>query len=230
MADTVYKNSKGDDAMKFVKRISLFFIYPMTMYGLGFASNVAIQEFFYPGDLYEKNVAAEEKVLIEEADEINMDGEIFQETALSADPVITADTSYIVISYDLTEEIAEENEEITPDKYIGYNREKLEDALREYEKSPSLTDLEKGFSNIELLSFSPEKVVVKKNYEKQQGGFYLVNEQNFVVVYDENFKYMYMNTGIMTRDLPMELQTEIINMKYIESEEELYHFLESYSS
>ena len=58
----------------------------------------------------------------------------------------------------------------------------------------------------------------------------LINEQNYVVVYDENFKYRYMNTGISTEDLPEELQTEILNMKYIGSEQELYHFLESYSS
>ena len=36
--------------MKFVKRISLFFIYPLTMFAMGFASNMAIMEFFYPGD------------------------------------------------------------------------------------------------------------------------------------------------------------------------------------
>ena len=39
-----------------------------------------------------------------------------------------------------------------------------------------------------------------------------------------------MDTGIETKDLPKELQDEIMQMKYIEDEMELYHFLESYSS
>lgn len=228
MADTVYKNSKGDYTMKFVKRISLFFIYPMTMYSLGFASNSFIQKTFYPGDLYKAQELIEKNINNEYSPEY--EEEPIQETLVSADPIITADTNYIVISYDMVDKKASENEEVTPDKYIGYNREKLEEALKEYEKSPSLTDLEKGFSNIELVSFSPEKVIVRKNYEIEPKGFYLINEQNYVVVYDENFKYRYMNTGISTEDLPEEIQTEILNMKYIGSEQELYHFLESYSS
>ena len=39
-----------------------------------------------------------------------------------------------------------------------------------------------------------------------------------------------MNTGIRTEDLPQVLQDEIMRMKYIETENELYNFLESYSS
>ena len=35
--------------MKFVKRISLFFIYPISMFSLGFASNMVLMEYFYPG-------------------------------------------------------------------------------------------------------------------------------------------------------------------------------------
>ena len=43
--------------MKFVKRISLFFIYPITMFGLGFVSNMAIQEYFYPGQQENRELA-----------------------------------------------------------------------------------------------------------------------------------------------------------------------------
>ncbi len=41
---------------------------------------------------------------------------------------------------------------------------------------------------------------------------------------------MYMNTGIRMEALPQSLQDEIMLMKYIETENELYNFLESYSS
>lgn len=204
--------------MKFVKRISLFFIYPITMFGMGFGANMAIQEFFYPGKV-QKEEPAEEKP-----------EEIVQEAAVTQDPIITADTNYIVICYDAINGVGEETEEVMPDKYIGLTRQKLEEELREYGESPSLTDLEKGFEYIELLSFSPAKVVVRKSYEKEEEGFFLINEDHNVVVYDKSLMHIYMNTGIRTEGLPENIQKEIIHMKYVESEDELYHFLESYSS
>lgn len=205
--------------MKFVKRISLFFIYPMTMFGIGFLSNTAIQEFFYPGE-----------VVLEETEKVKQQEEPVVETGYAKEAVITANTSYIVLSYDMLKETSCEMPETAPDKYIGLNRESLEMVLKEYNKSPSLTDLEKGFQHAELVSFSPEKVVIQKNYKKQDDGFYLISENHNVMVYDESLKYLYMNTGIRTEDLPEELQNDILHMKYIESESELYHFLESYSS
>lgn len=207
--------------MKFVRRISMFFIYPLTMFSLGFVSNTVIQDYFYPGEQYHED---------EEQESYDKQPEPAVEAAYVPEPIITADTSYVVISYDMQDGTAEETKETTPDSYIGYNREKLEEALSAYDKSPSLTDLEKGFLGIELLSFSPEKVIVKKNYEKQESGFYLLNENHNVVVYDKSLKYMYMNTGIKTEDLPKEVQEEVLHMKFIPSETELYHFLESYSS
>ena len=51
-----------------------------------------------------------------------------------------------------------------------------------------------------------------------------------MVVYDKTLDHVYMNTGIRMEELPVSLQEEIHYMKYVETEEELYHFLESYSS
>lgn len=207
--------------MKFVKRISLFFIYPVTMFGLGFAANMAIDEFFYPGPVQETKTAQNK---VEETEEPVL------ETSYQAEPVVTADTSYVVLSYDALSGELNESEEAAPDKYIGLTREKLSEELKEYEESPSLTDLEKGFSNIELLSFSSARVVVRKNYDREEDGFYLVNEDHTVVVYDKSLTHIYMNTGIQVEELPWTLQSEIMRMKYIETEKELYNFLESYSS
>ena len=209
--------------MKFVKRISLFFILPAFLFVSGFLTNMAIEEFFYPGDM--KNEAGQAEQVKTEKEEAE------EELAVSVSDaqIMTADTEYIVVNYDMISGESTKQEETAPDKYIGLSREKLEEEIREYGESPSLTDLEKGFSHIELLSFSADQVVVQKSYEKADG-FYLVNEDNYVVVYDKDLKYLYMNTGILTEELPQALQQEIIQMKYIESEEELYHFLESYSS
>ncbi len=208
--------------MKFAKRISLFFIYPLSMFSLGFASNMAIMEFFYPG---------------EETADIQMSAKTGQEeeqieVSVSDEPVVTANTSYIVQEYNALDAQIEEIEEKAPDKYIGLDREQLAAEIDNYNQNPSLTDLEKGFQYMELVSFSGAKVVVRKSYEPAESvkGFFLLNENHYVVVYDHSLSQVYMNTDILVEDLPQSLQEEIINMKYVEDEGELYNFLESYSS
>lgn len=85
---------------------------------------------------------------------------------------------------------------------------------------------------MELISFSSEKVVVRKSFEPEQEekGFFLLNENHYVVVYDHQLSQVYMSTDILVEELPEKLQNEILNMKFIEDEGELYNFLESYSS
>ena len=208
--------------MKFVKRISLFFIYPLSMLSLGFAANMAIMEFFYPGD--EKTVIMPEEPEVEVKEQIQV--------SVSDEPVVTADTQYIVQEYDMGDTTVQENEVKAPDKFIGLDRERLAEEINNYNQNPSLTDLEKGFRYMELVSFSDKKVVVKKSYElpKEDKGFFLMNENHYVVVYDQSLSEVYMNTDILVEDLSAELQEEIIQMKYVENEKELFNFLESYSS
>ncbi len=213
--------------MKFVKRISLFFIYPAAMFGFGFVSNMAIQEFFYPGQFEKREILRRE---VQPQPQPSGTPDSVQEAGYLEEPIITADTRYVVVSYDALSGETVEEEEITPDKYIGLTRQKLEAELKEYGESPSLTDQEKGFTYIELLSFSPARVVVRKSYERMDEGFFLINENHYVVVYDKTLTHIYMNTGIRMESLPQTLQDEIMVMKYIETENELFDFLESYSS
>lgn len=207
--------------MKFVKRISLFFIYPAVMFVAGAFFGVMAEHFFYPGE--RTPVKEEQKQIEEPADAVI-------ETGYQKAPVLTADTDYIVMTYDAFTGEMTENEENAPQKYVGLTREELQQELELYEKKPSLTDQEKGLSGVELLSFSGDRVVVRKNYEKAKEGYYLVCEDHKVVVYDRSLTHMYLNTGILLENLPWELQSEIIHIKWIGTESELYHFLESYSS
>ncbi len=55
-------------------------------------------------------------------------------------------------------------------------------------------------------------------------------EDHFIVVYEEDRQRLHMNTDILLTSLNDTLKAEIIQGKYIENEEELYNFLESYSS
>ena len=207
--------------MKFVKRISLFFIYPLSMFAIGFASNMLMMDYFYPNNLKRDNAKAQEMPVKEQMPVSVMDT-----------PVVTANTRYVIQEYNVLNGQLKQNEETAPDKFIGLDRTKLAQEIENYNKKPSLTDQEKGFTFMELVSFSNDKVVVKKSYEKQEvaKGFFLLNENHYVVVYDSELSGIYMNTNILVEELPEKLQNEIIHMKYIQDEGELFNFLESYSS
>ena len=202
--------------MKFVKRISLFFIYTTTIFGMGFIANMAIMEFFYPGEDICEEVKEEESPI---------------QVSVREEPVINADTVYMVHWYNVKTGETNIQEETAPDKFMGMTREKVITEIESYNQNPSLKDLEMGFTYMELLSFSSERTVVRKSYEPvEEKGFFLLNENHLVVVYDHKLEYVYLTTDILVESLPEHIQEEIIHMKYIETERELFNFLESYSS
>ena len=121
--------------------------------------------------------------------------------------------------------------EAVPVKYIGLDRESLIKELESYDRNPPLSEQEMGFETIELTAFSKDRVVICKYYkEEEPKGYYLMVEDHFIVVYEEDKQRLHMNTDILLEDLNDKLKAEIIQGKYIENEEELYNFLESYSS
>lgn len=75
------------------------------------------------------------------------------------------------------------------------------------------------------------KVVEPEGEEKAGAeGFVLLEDGGFVAVYMADRKTRYAATGILIQELPKELQAEIQEGKVLEGEEQLYNFLESYSS
>ena len=64
----------------------------------------------------------------------------------------------------------------------------------------------------------------------EEGGYYLVEENGVVSVYQADRTTLYETTGISMDMLPAKLQEEIRAGKYVKSELELYSFLKNYSS
>ena len=77
---------------------------------------------------------------------------------------LNADTSYVLEETDMRNDTVVETVWKLPAKYIGMNREEFIEAMEIYEASPPLEELERGFVSLEVLSFSPQKVVVQMNY------------------------------------------------------------------
>lgn len=208
--------------MKIVRRISLFLVLAGVLLGAGGYAAIRAEQFFYPN-----RYPVQEKTSPQEETQT----EQIIETSSVEIPVITADTTYLIENINLSEGSVEEIEDAIPVKYIGLNREELLKELNAYDKNPPLTELEKGFETIELTAFSKDRVVICKYYkEEEPKSFYLMVADHFVVVYEADKKTLYLNTDILLDSLEDSLQAEIIQGKYVENEEALYNFLESYSS
>ena len=219
--------------MKFVKCISLFFALPLCLIGLGFCLGSGVFDFFYPGGIDRSNITKEIKTTGEK--EI-ADGEVtkvqFRAASVDGEQVIDADTRFFVEETDLRRDTCVETEWELPDKYIGMNREEFLIAMEEYELSPPLSEMERGFVSLEVKSFSGEKVLIRMNYvyTAPTTSFYIMAEKHNIVVYCDDKKTLYMKTNIQLNSLPDELQQKIIAGMFVEDEKTLYYFLESYSS
>lgn len=75
----------------------------------------------------------------------------------------------------------------------------------------------------------PAKSVIRQ----ENGGyglFYLKEQNGYVTVYEKDRETLYEPTSIAIEALPEALQSEIRHGKYLKTHEELYSFLENYSS
>ncbi|MBD5461217.1 MAG: hypothetical protein HDR26_09810 [Lachnospiraceae bacterium] len=234
--------------MKFVKGISLYFFYPLTLFCLGLYTGVKLQHFFYPGQTVRvqeqpefSSPALEEPNTTEpEQPELpSVAGEDAQEPVVppametvKKEDVLTADTDYVLREVDVRKGTSVETVWGVPERYMGMNRETFIAAMENYAASPPLQELERGFTGVEVVSFSASRVVVEVHYAyvEPSEGFYLGVNRNYIVVYLDDMETVYLNTDILLEALPERIQQQIMGYMYIEDEEALYHFLESYSS
>lgn len=89
--------------------------------------------------------------------------------------------------------------------------------------------MDKQEARVEKQEEQKESVTTKGSAEKNEG-YFLKELQGYVAVYLSDKTTIYEFTNIPVLDLPEELQNEIREEKHIETEEELYAFLENYSS
>ena len=220
--------------MKFVKRISYFFVIPVVFLILGIFLGVLGIHFFYPGQWQDLNENRLALPLTEEetaADTDPYEAAPSVEAAASGE-TLCADTEYVLEEADIVRGTTVETSWKIPHKYIGMNRENFLESMELYAAHPPLSEIERGFVGLEVLSFSREKVMVRMDYRYVQpsASFYLAVSDNEVVVYLEDRSTVYINTGISLEELPEQIQLQIMDMLFVPDEETLYDFLETYSS
>ena len=214
--------------MKFVKRISYFFVIPVLFLSLGIFLGVWGSHFFYPGQWQNMNEKVQRPL---DSEEVTDSGTESVAVAVSGE-TLCADTEYVLEENDIVRNTTVETSWKIPHKYIGMNREGFLETMELYAAHPPLSELERGFVGLEVLSFSREKVVIRMDYRYVQPSesFYLAVSDNEVVVYLEDKTTVYINTGILLEELPEQVQLQIMDMLLVPDEETLYDFLETYSS
>lgn len=157
---------------------------------------------------------------------------LFSAPVISIPETLNAETEYILREKDLLSGSEVEVSEDIPDMYIGMNREQFLSAMENYEAAPPLSEKERGFVSLDVLSFAPSRVVIQMNYRYVQPSesFYVVAINDLIVVYLEDRRTVYQYTNIRLSQLPEQLQQEIIGVMHVTDEESLYDFLENYTS
>ncbi len=243
--------------MKIIKSIGIFFLYSLVVLMVGIYFGYKLEDYFYPGDSYvreqmeylvQSKEPGEDSVqfptpiedIVTAAEEEASSGVISEEAiaygvsraVAAVEESLCVDTEYVLQEMDLFAGTMEETTYRIPTKYVGMTREQFLDAMETYTLSPPLSELERGFVDLQVLSFSKERVVVQMNYMFVQPGegFYLAAFDNKIVVYLEDKQTIYIETDIELETLPADVQNDIVEMLWVENEEALFAFLESYSS
>ena len=209
--------------MKVVRGISLFII-AVGLFVIGCFAGFEGHRFFYPGVSAEESgvdvgLASPEKIEVSEQNP----------------NIISADTSFVVINVDVDDHTETEEEIPVPTYFMGMDREAFEKQIQNFDRSPSLSEKQKGFQGSEIRSFSGSKVELCKFYQEKKEEtaefFYLAILDNRVVVYRSDGETVYMETDIEAKDLPADLLQELLTTRrVVDTAKELFDFLESYSS
>ncbi len=119
-----------------------------------------------------------------------------------------------------------------PGYLVGLTREEIMDYIASYMSDMPLSEYNKGLISYELTYFSEEEITIKKTYNEDflPFRFYVVIKDGYVVVYNSDLKSIFRDTHIEAKTLPEEDRIKLIQGIYVNSLDELYALLESYSS
>ncbi|MBE5942707.1 MAG: hypothetical protein E7264_09250 [Lachnospiraceae bacterium] len=144
---------------------------------------------------------------------------------------VTKDTQFVVEHYytkddrTLTEHVG------NIPVLIGCDKKQLEEYLKTYMKDLSKEELALGLTTYQLVSYKDNEICLRKTYEKPKyEGYYAKSNNGTIVILNGDAKTVYEYTSISIHVLPEDLREEVKNGYYLEDENALYNFLETYSS
>lgn len=168
----------------------------------------------------------------EQAKQETEDVEETVETAKEKNKIIAGEAVLVLQSYNKQNTTTVEETLDIPSQFIGMSREQVVAYLEDYMENLSLEEYLEGLCAYEMISFSSEKLVLKKTFDTDaiEFRFYVIAENNEVVVYYSDKKTVYQYTGISVDSLYAEEQNQLKYGILIKDEKELFGLLENFSS
>lgn len=127
----------------------------------------------------------------------------------------------------------EEREQLAlPGFMVGIDRKELNAYVDGYMDTMPVTEYLKGLISFEIVSFSEDKVVLRKTYDetKVENQFYICSKNGLVIVYYSDLKTVYEYTDIRLDGLIEEVRKSIETGFYVKDVQEVYSILEGYTS
>jgi len=182
----------------------------------------------------ENNKTRQENVLpelIAETEEGSQDS--FELMEVSAeDAIITADTVCVYQLYYLDNGEQLQYEAKPSADIAGLTRVQLSKKLARYMEQLSVMEYEAGLLSYEVLSFSPERVVLQKVYDRDrvQYKYFVTIKNDEVVAFYSDKKTVFEYTGILQYELEENIRTALQIGIPVKDVEELYDFLSGITS
>lgn len=162
----------------------------------------------------------------------NENGDYVNVTAPKAETFpVTKDTTF-EIEYYYPDEQKRLTEQITDmPMLLGCDKEGVINYLEDYMKHLSYEEREQGLISFELISYKENHLCFRKTYRKQEyQGYYAKSFNGTIVILNGDGKTVYEYTQIAIDSLPDDLQLQVLEGYPLENEEDLYSFLENYST
>ena len=140
--------------------------------------------------------------------------------------------SYFLETFFL-QSLKEEREQLAlPGFMVGIDRKGLTAYIEGYMESMPINEYLNGLVQFEIVSFSEDKVILRKTYDETriENQFYVCRRGEFVVVYYSDLKTVYEYTEIRVDSLTEEIRHTIEQGFYVKDVQELYSILEGYTS
>lgn len=140
--------------------------------------------------------------------------------------------SYVEETYNMVTGRLDSVPRTAPGFLIGMTKEELSAYLTNYMDKLSLAEYEAGLLSYEIVSFSENKVVLRKTYDasKVPYKFYINITDGMVTVFYSDMESVFEYTHIPAVDLTEEDRVALIEGIYVKDREELYSILEGFSS
>ncbi len=114
---------------------------------------------------------------------------------------------------------------------IGCDKAGVETYLNEYISNVSAEEKAQGLSSYQLVSYQGNTICLRKTYElPKHEGYYAKSFNGTIVILQGDEKTVYEYTQIPINVLPDNIQEDIQEGYYLEDDNALYNFLETYSS